>query len=1030
MFKALSTFILSILCVALVAQVTVTETAVDVSVTQAVLLGTSDEVRNLVPSGSNFKAKKKGFKKNKKVPDNFKGRRGQSKAIIPELEHLGPDPLRQLNNSHSANGGGTIIEPLVNIQGIGDFGSPHDPTGDVGLNYYIQAINVTDVGVYDKDGNLVQEFAMSDLWAPLGASSAGDPIVLFDEANERWFITEFTDPANLLVAVSVTSDPLGSYYAYSFSTPNFPDYPKYAVWPDALVVTTNEEGGGTLHQYFIDKAGLLAGNTNVTIQRVAIPGSTNTEAGFYVSTPIDIDGDVLPTDTRPMVTKLNDSSWGAVPQDAIDLVRFNIDWANPNNTTTETISIPVTNYDSYPCSAGGFGFACVPQLDGNGLDAIPEVIMNVPKYRNFGSHESIVLSFVTDVTNGNNLSGIRWVELRKTPGNEWGLYQEGTYSPDGLDRYMSSIAIDKNGNIGLGYNVSSENEYVGVRYTGRFASDPLGEMTVAEYNVVNGSNGINSGGRFGDYSQMSVDPVNGTTFWFTTEYAGGNSGSITRIVAFELGRDTNDLAVTSIIQPQTSTTLGANEAVEIEIKNVGIDPMSNFDVGFLLNGTLVDQANISTTLQADETTTYTFGNTIDLSAYEDYTIQAYVNHPDDTNVNNDTLTAIVSRLYGLDASLSLNAVSSTCNSTEIVTATITNLGFDVITSADIIVSVDGNVVETINWTGSIASGASVEEAITINSLNGGANNISIEFANLNNGTDENPSNNTANVVIILDNNSVEFTLNLLTDNYPTETTWEVTDEDGNVVASGGPYSDEATLEVETFCVSNDACYTFTIYDSYGDGICCGPWTGNGNYNMEDQDGTIIFSSNGEFEDSESQIFCADGTGCSLTSTFTIVDDSDNGNGSILVMASGGTEPYMYSIDGGATFQSEPLFENLTGGDYDVLIQDDEDCTYSETVTVMTTTSLNDLAYNDYSFIIRPNPSDGYFNIELSIEGYNNPSLYFEIIDAKGAIVHSRRMGSYDGVFLAPVSLIKYPAGAYFVKVRGEEFHAVRKVLIH
>jgi hypothetical protein len=770
--------------------------------------------------------------------------------------------------------------------------------------------------------------------------------------------------------------------------------------------------GGTLHQYFIDKNGLLAGDANVTIQRIAIPGSNNTEAGFYVSTPIDTDGDDLPTDIRPMVTKLNDSSWGAVPQDAIDLIRFNIDWADANNTTTETISIPVSNYDSYPCSAGGFGFACVP------------------KYRNFGTHESIVLCFVTDVTNGDNLSGIRWVELRKTVGNEWSLYQEGTYSPDGLDRYMSSIAIDKNGNIGLGYNVSSEDEFVGVRYTGRFASDPLGQMTVAEYNVVDGANAISSGGRFGDYAQMSVDPVNGTTFWYTTEYAGGNSGSITRIVAFELGRDTNDLAVTNIIQPQTSTTLGTSEVVEIEIKNVGLDPMSNFDVGFLLNGTLVDQGSIATTLMTDATTTYTFTNTIDLSAFDDYTIQAYVSHPDDTNVNNDTLTTVVSHLYGLDAALTLNAVSSTCNTSEVVTATITNLGFDAITSADIIVTVNGIVVETINWTGSIASGASIEEAITINSLAGGANNISIEFANVNNGIDQNTGDNTGTATIALDNNSVEFTLNLLTDDYPTETTWEVTDGNGNIVATGGPYSNTNTLEVETFCVSSDACYTFTIYDSYGDGLCCSPWGGNGEYSMVDGEGTEVFSSTGEFETSETQAFCTDGTGCSMTATFTLVNDSDNDNGSILMMASGGTAPFMYSIDGGVTFQSDPLFENLNGGDYNVLIEDAESCTYEEIVTVVETTSLNDMAFADYKFVIMPNPSDGYFNIELSIEGYNNPSLNFQIINAKGAIVHSRRMGSYDGVFLAPVSLIKYPAGTYFVKVYGEDFNAVRKVIIH
>ena len=237
------------------------------------------------------------------------------------------------------------------------------------------------------------------------------------------------------------------------------------------------------------------------MQRIQIAGSFATQAGFFVSTPLDFNGDTMPIDTRPMVMKLNDSSWGNAPQDRVELFNFDIDWENQANTVVTRTDIVTTPFDSYPCSQTGFGFQCVPQLNGGGLDAIPEVIMNVPQYRNFGTHQSIVLSFITDATNGQNQSAIRWMELRKSGMEDYTIYQEGTYAPDGLDRYMSSIAIDKFGNIALGYNVSSLDMYVGLRYTGRLANDPLGEMTFEEFNVVDGLGAINNGGRFGDYAQ-------------------------------------------------------------------------------------------------------------------------------------------------------------------------------------------------------------------------------------------------------------------------------------------------------------------------------------------------------------------------------------------------------------------------------------------------------------------------------------------------------------------------------------------------
>ena len=282
--------------------VTVRTPAFRTQTTHAQFLGKSQPVRDARPMPQLGAKKEAWLKKQKMKPANFPNRRG-SNAIIAEREHQGPDPVRQFG------GGQTVVEPIVNIDGIGDFGSPHDPSGDVGLEHYMQAVNVTEVGVYTKEGVLLDQFAMQTIWQGLGVQSAGDPIILYDETAARWFVTEFTDPANLLVAVSETSDPLGSYFAYSFSTPEFPDYPKYAIWPNAYVVTTNESGAGIHTQYFIDRNAMLSGDNNVTIQQVEIDGTSGSEQGFIVTTPVDWDGTALPI-TNPMVLSLEDSSWG------------------------------------------------------------------------------------------------------------------------------------------------------------------------------------------------------------------------------------------------------------------------------------------------------------------------------------------------------------------------------------------------------------------------------------------------------------------------------------------------------------------------------------------------------------------------------------------------------------------------------------------------------------------------------------------------------------------------------------------------
>jgi hypothetical protein len=995
--------------------VTVRTPVFSTQTTQAQFLGKSQPVRDARPMPQLGAKKEAWLKKQKMKPANFPNRRG-SNAIITEREHQGPDPVRQFG------GGETVVEPIVNIDGIGDFGSPHDPTGEVGLEHYMQAVNVTEVGVYTKEGVLLDQFAMQTIWQGLGVQSAGDPIILYDETAARWFVTEFTDPANLLVAVSETSDPLGSYFAYSFSTPEFPDYPKYAIWPNAYVVTTNESGAGIHTQYFIDRNAMLSGDTNVTIQQVEIDGTSGSEQGFIVTTPVDWDGTALPI-TNPMVLSLEDSSWGSVDDDSIRMTTFDVDFNNPNNTTVTETMLVTAPYDGYPCSAGGGGFACAPQLGGGGLDAVPEVIMNIPKYRNFGTHESVVCCFVTDVTNGQNQAGIRWVEMRRPLGGEWSVYQEGTYAPDGNDRYMGSIAIDESGNIGLGYSISSPDMYVGLRYTGRRASDPLGQMTIQEFPVVEGEGTIASFGRYGDYAHMSVDPVNGNTFWFTSEYArDGGSGVGTRIVAFEIMSDTFDLAMNAIVEPVTAVDLSASELLTVEVRNAGLFPIGNFNLSFSLNGAFQESVLITDVLQPDQTMTHQFTVPMNMSANGAYTITASVNHPEDTAPANNTLEVVIDNLLAIDAEVSMELPMSACENTIEVPFTIYNAGGNALTTGDLVVYVNGTLFQTTTWNGNLAYNASEVVALSLFGLPQGVLDVVVSFVDPNGSIDEVPETNTTEGFIEILAIGGGLTVEILTDEYPEETTWELVNANNQVIATGGPYAQQSTLYTTEVCAPNDACYTFIIYDSFGDGICC--QYGDGNYQVLDAQGSVV-ADGGNFGDDESTLFCVDD--CTLAMDVDVTADGGNGTGTILINAINGVFDYQYSIDGGATWVLTPLFQNLDAGVYNVVVQSDNGaCEVTQTVTIQLV-GVEELNAS-VEVIVKPNPTNGFFQIELTGMPSGIHTMDYQVLDATGRLVFQRMMNRYDDSFQARVSLLAFADGVYYIRFMNEHVNQLARVV--
>ena len=427
--------------------------------------------------------------------------------------------------------------PILNFAGQGFTGvNPPDTVGDIGLAHYIQSINGNSGAlftVYNKaDGSVAAgPIAMESLGTGNCANGLGDPVVLFDQLASRWLLSEFSSAGNrLCVYISQTSNPVsGGWFAYQFTAPGFPDYPKYGVWPDAYYASSNESSPAV---YAFDRAQMLVGGV-ATAQRFTAPDLA--AFPFQALIPADADGATPPPvgAPNPFMRHRDDEAHnppGTAGQDFVEIWEFHVDWTTPASSTfTGPTNIAVAEFDSELC--GFTSFSCFPQ-PGVGtavLDPLREVVMNRLQYRNFGSHQTLVGNFVTDV-DGTNHGGIRWFELRNT-GSGWGVHQQGTFAPDIHHRWMGSAAMDGSGNLGVGYSVSSTTQFPSLRFAARLSGDPLGTLQ-GEVSVIAGT-AANSSNRWGDYAALAVDPVDDSTFWFTSMYSPASSWA-TRIATFKL----------------------------------------------------------------------------------------------------------------------------------------------------------------------------------------------------------------------------------------------------------------------------------------------------------------------------------------------------------------------------------------------------------------------------------------------------------------------------------------------------------------
>ncbi len=465
--------------------------------------------------------------------------------------------------------------------------APPDTNGDVGPSHYVQYINII-VNMYDKEGTLLLGPLPGNVfWEGLGTECEtenwGDPIVLYDQLADRWFVSQFAFP-NIpgppyiqCVAVSVTGDPTGAYHQYQFNLPDtyLNDYPKFGVWPDGYYMTFNGfdvfGGGFQGGAIAFDRDAMLNGDPATMIEF-----NTGEQGGVL---PSDMDGMIPPPPGAPNVFM----NWDVGPE-RLHMWEFHADFDTPADSTfTQLPDLPVDPFVFPVC--GNFRDQCVPQLDsGELLETLSQATMFRLAYRNFGTHQSLVTNHTVGVSagGGGNFAGVRWYELR-IPGpevgegasNPWIVYQQQTYAPDSNWRWMGSIAQDINGNIALGYSISSDAMHPSIAVAGRLASDPLNELGTEDIFLAGGGSQSDTSSRWGDYSSMNIDPSDDCTFWYTQEYCDAPCvfDWKTRIAAFKF----------------PSCTTGPSGTLEGTVTD-GTNPIEGANVTAGASGTTTDAA--------------------------------------------------------------------------------------------------------------------------------------------------------------------------------------------------------------------------------------------------------------------------------------------------------------------------------------------------------------------------------------------------------------------------------------------------------
>ena len=500
---------------------------------------------------------------------------------VPYRHHNTPDPVIQKSHVSTLNLlAPNVPAPIRNFNGIPFPGvgcncAPPDTNGAVGQTQYVQIVN-EGFQVFDKatGTSLLGPNSISSIWNGFGGAcqngGAGDPVLLYDHIANRWLISQFASATggapitDECVAISTTADATGTYARYGFHLgSNFFDYPKLSVWPDGYYMSMNVfNSTGTLYlgpqAFAFDRAKMLA---NLPATFVSPSGPLGSTVDPFL--PADLDGPTLPPAGAP-------ATFVGFPGQAINpsytTYHFHADFTTPANSTFTTFASPPAAGFTALCPTTR---ACVPQAgvaSSSNLDGIGDRLMFRLAYRNFGDHESVVGNYTVSA---GGVAAVRWFELRNVTAGPVSVYQQSTYQPDSTWRWMGSAAMDGQGNLAIGFSASSSTINPQIRYAARLATDPINTLAQGEAHLFDGT-GSQSGtsNRWGDYSSLTVDPVDDSTFWYTNEYY-STTGSFnwrTRIGSFKIASGSPTPT------PTPTPTPAANFSLSISPSSANVPP--------------------------------------------------------------------------------------------------------------------------------------------------------------------------------------------------------------------------------------------------------------------------------------------------------------------------------------------------------------------------------------------------------------------------------------------------------------------------
>ena len=910
-----------------------------------------------------------------------------NKATVGKGFPLGDDPLLYIQNNATIK---ASKEPIIVFETMTSSNScPSDPTGSVGPNHYLAAWNSA-YQVYDKEGNNLTP--ASSLTSLFGQDNFGDPVVLYDAQVDRFVITSMGQ-SSLQLAISQTSDPVnGGWHVYSasssltvFQTTGLPDYPHYAIWSDGYYVSVNANANDF---YVLERDKIIDGNPTATIQAGSAPSLAT--GGLASPHFFSVTGDNHPANGNATMVYFQDDTWGGVSQDHLKLWTVNIDWSNPNNSSISNPS--QINTASFNSVFDGGSFQNLTLPNGYDIDACQGIVMQLAQFRKFPSHNSAIFNFTIDVDGSSaKKAGIRWYELRQdADGEPWTIYQEGTYTaPDGKNAFVGSMAMDLQGNIGMGYTSMSTSENIAINYTGRYATDPLNQMTVSEENIATSTANPNScGGRYADYAHLSVDPTNDKTFWFVSEYFSPGRRDV--VGAFQIAANyANDIGVVSVDTP-VSGLLSNSESVTVSIFNYGEDAVSNFDVSYQLDSGTIITETYSGTVESTETVQHTFSTTADLSTVgQTYVIYSYTSLSGDEDSSNDGITKDVQHLNPND--LGVTGISSpvsgtNLSATELVTIEITNFGGAEQSNFEVSYEFNGEQVTEI-VDGPLAGNSSTDYIFTQTAdLSAfGLYEITVTV-NIENDSDDS-------------NNSISVNIN----NSNCTPTGDLSFGDGfhlfqvgdinNNTGSGGPgYEDFTNLSTDLEQGStNDLTVT----------------TGYGNQNIRvwiDFNDDFVFTLDEVVVDN--YVIAPGGAAGSYTETMQLVVPDDAGLGEHIMRAK--------------TNWNAPVPDDAC-----------EETNYGETedyiVNIVESLGIDDsiLANSEFRIISQDNNQ---FNISLST--LYNKDISFSVYNVSGQVIVFNNISKNSDKYLYDLDMSYAAAGVYLVKMGNSSIgHRVGKIIV-